>query len=129
MYSNFKLLYKVYELNNCLCNTRNEYTTKKCFFGTDKLTRNLFKSKFTYNGQVAAFDGAGSCCFGNQFARKTVIFRIGNSSSSHTDNIKNNYSVLGEGPIDGINGKAGTGEVKCSINSTKATPKSSLNLY
>ena len=33
-----------------------------------------------------------------------LIFSVGNSSSSHTDNRKNNFLVLGEGPTDDING-------------------------
>ena len=35
------------------------------------------------------------------------IFDVNNSSSSHVDNHKNNFLVLGEGPIFGINGNLG----------------------
>ena len=34
----------------------------------------------------------------NDFARNVVIVGVDNSSSSHTDNQKNNFLVLGEGP-------------------------------
>ena len=38
--------------------------------------------------------------FGNGFARNVVIFGVDNISSSHTDNQKNNFLVLVEGPTD-----------------------------
>ena len=34
--------------------------------------------------------------FCNDFARNVIIFGIDNSSSSHADNQKNNFLVLGE---------------------------------
>ena len=45
-----------------------------------------------------AFDGEGFWSFDNGSARNVVIFGVGNSSSSHTDNRKNNFLVLGEDP-------------------------------
>ena len=59
-----------------------------------------------------AFDGAGSPSFGNDFARNVIIFDIDNSSSSHTDNRKNNFLVLGAGPIRDINDSTGSTEKK-----------------
>ena len=38
--------------------------------------------------------------FDNGFARNVVIFGVDNISSSHTDNQKNNFLVLVEGPTD-----------------------------
>ena len=52
----------------------------------------------------------GSWSFGNDFARNVVIFSCDNSSSSHTDNRKNNFLVLGEGPTQGINDSTGSAE-------------------
>ena len=52
----------------------------------------------------------GSWSFGNDFARNVVIFSVDNSSSSHTDNRKNNFLVLGEGPTQGINDSTGSAE-------------------
>ena len=46
-------------------------------------------------------------------------FGVDNSSSSHTDNCKNNY-LLGEGPADDINGSVGAAEETFSINFSKA---------
>ena len=47
-----------------------------------------------------AFDGTGSWSFSNDFARNVVI----SSLSSHTNNCKNNFLVLGQRPTDDING-------------------------
>ena len=41
------------------------------------------------------------------------------SSSSHTDNQKNNFSVLGEGPTDGINVSTGAAEKKLVLTLVK----------
>ena len=68
--------------------------------GTVKLTRNADKSKFTYNGQGIAFDGKDYWIFDNYIARNIAIFGVGNSSSSHIDNPKHNFLVLGEGPTE-----------------------------
>ena len=57
-----------------------------------------------------AFDGEGFWSFDNGSARNGVIFGVGNSSSSHTDNRKNNFLVLGEDPTQGINGNTGAAE-------------------
>ena len=54
-------------------------------------------------------------------ARNVVIFGADNGSSSHTNNQKRNFLVLGEVPIDGINGT--TGAAKKSINFSKGKTK------
>ena len=59
------------------------------------------------NGYWIAFDGSDSWSFGNDSARNVRNIDIDNSSSSHTDNRKNNFLVLGEGPTDDINGSIG----------------------
>ena len=46
---------------------------------------------------------AGSWSFVNGFARNVIIFGVDNTSSSHYDNRKNNFLVLGECPTCGIN--------------------------
>ena len=43
--------------------------------------------------------------FGNYYARNVIIFGADNSSSSHADNLENNF--LGEGDTFGINGGFG----------------------
>ena len=52
-----------------------------------------------------------------------MIFGGDNSSSSHTDNRKNNFLVLGEGPTSGINNTIGAAEKKISFNFSKANTK------
>ena len=69
------------------------FLQKKCLFGTVKLVRNAIKSKLIYNGRGIAFDVEGSWSFGNDFTRNVVIFSADNTSSSHTDNRKNNFST------------------------------------
>ena len=76
-----------------------------------------------------AFDGEGSWSFGNDFARNVIIFGVDNNSSSHTDNRKNNFLVLGEGPSQGINDSTGSAEKKISINFSKANTKYCLSLH
>ena len=104
LYSSFILnLYIVYELNNWPRNPTNNFLLRNCLFGTVKLVRNAAKIKFTENCPGTAFDGEASWSFDNDFARNALIFGVDNSSSSHTDNLKNNILVSGERPTDGIN--------------------------
>ena len=58
-------------------------------------------------------DGEDSWSFGVDFARNLVIFVIDNSSSSQTDNQKNNFLVLDEEQTDGINDITGAAEKNC----------------
>ena len=80
-------------------------------FGRVKLVRHAIKSKFTYNGCRIAFDGEGSWSFDDDFAKMfffSVLIIV--HPSSHTDNQKNNFLTLGEGPTDGINDSTGAAE-------------------
>ena len=54
---------------------------------------------------------------------RNVFFDVDNRSSSHVDNCKNNFLVLGEGPTDDINGTIGTAEKKIGINFIKKKEK------
>ena len=49
-----------------------------------------------------------------------IIFGVDNSSSSHSENGKNNFLVLGQGPTYGVNWSFGSPEENLNINSTKA---------
>ena len=81
------------------------------------------------SGYGITFDSAGSWSFDNDFARNDAIFGVDNSLSSHSDNRKNNFLVLCEGPTNGINGSFGSPEKKLSINFTKANTKFCLRLH
>ena len=92
-----------------------------------QIIRNVDRRKFTYNGQEIAFDGKGYQSFDNDYAKNVVTFLVDNSSSSHTDNLKNNFSVLDEGPTKGINDSVGV--AKISINFSKANTKFCLSQH
>ena len=42
-----------------------------------------------YSGYGVAFDDAGSWSFSNDIARNVLTFGVDNSSTFHTDNLKN----------------------------------------
>ena len=67
-------------------------------------------------------------CFGNGNARNVIISVVDNSSSSHADNFKNKFLILGEGPTFGINGSFGSPEKTFSTKISKASTKFCLNL-
>ena len=90
-------------------------------FGKVKLVRNSIKSKFTYNGREIAFDGESEWSFGIDYARNVVIFGVDNSSSSPTDNRKNSFLVLGEGPTFDINRSNDTAEEDLALTLVKQT--------
>ena len=48
----------------------------------------------------------------NDLAKNVAIFGVDSSSSYHTDNFKNNFRLLGEGPTYGINRSFGEPEKK-----------------
>ena len=54
--------------------------------------------KNVYSGYGITFDSAGSWSFDNDAARNVIIVGVDSSSSSHADNGKNNFLVLGEDP-------------------------------
>ena len=72
-----------------------------------------------YSGYGITFDSTGSWSFGNDIARNVTIFGVDNSSSSYSENRKNNFLVLGEGPIFDIKGSFASPEKKFNINFTK----------
>ena len=50
-----------------------------------------------YSGYGIAFDWKGLWSFNDDFARNSIVFGVDNSSSSHTDNLKNDFLILSEG--------------------------------
>ena len=96
---------------------------KNCLFGATTVVKNSDKEKHICSRYGITFDTAGSWSFDNEFARNVIIFGADNSSSSHSDNRKNNFLVLGENRTYGINGSFGSPEKKFNINFTKANTK------
>ena len=56
------------------------------------------------------FDSAGFWSFDNDTIRNVIFFGVDISSSSHSDNRKNTFLILGEGSMYGINGSFGLPE-------------------
>ena len=79
-------------------------------FGVTYIVRNDDKEKYVYSGYGIAFDRKGSWSFGNDFARNVIIFGVDNNSSCHTESLKNDFLILGEGDTFGINGSFGAPE-------------------
>ena len=72
--------------------------------------KDIDKEKYVYSGCGITFESTGSWRFGNDFARNVIIFGVDNSSWSHSDNCKNNFVMLDEGPTCGFNGSFGSPE-------------------
>ena len=99
------------DLGNSRKTPLRNFTLKTCLFGATKIVKNSDKSKWKYSGYEITFNWKGEWDFGNVSDRNVVIFRVDNSSSSRTDNRKNDFSVLGEGLVS-INGGFGAPEKK-----------------
>ena len=80
----------------------------------------VIKKSGCIRGMERQFMKAGSWDFGNDFVENIVFFCVDNSSSSHTDNRKDKFLVLGEGLTYGIDGSFGLPEKMFSINFSKA---------
>ena len=87
----------------------------------DYYSKNSDKGKYVCSGYGMVFNTRGSWSFGNDFARKVLIFDVDNSSPSDTDYRKNNILVLGLGPTDDIHGSVGAAKKKIKIIFSKET--------
>ena len=54
--------------------------------------------------------------FNDNFAKNVIIFGVDNSSSSHPDNLENDFLILREGDAFGINGSFDAPEKNNNIN-------------
>ena len=86
------------------------FTLKNCLFGATNIAKSSDKESFVYSAYGIAFDGKRKWNFDNDYARNAIICGVDNSSSSHSDNLKNNFLVLGEKDTFGINGSFGAPE-------------------
>ena len=82
-----------------------------------------------YSGYRTTFDSSGSWSFNNDYARNVIISGVDNASSSHSDNRKNIFLILGEGPTFGVNGKFGSVAKRFNINFTKVNTKFCLSYF
>ena len=122
-------VYIVYDLAAQLRNPTNNFKLKNCLFGATNIVKISDKEKYVYSGYGITFYDAGSWSFGKGTTRNVIIFGVDNSSSSHVDNLKNDFLILGLGPTYGINGSFGSPEKKFSINFTKTNTKFCLCLH
>ena len=99
------------------------------FFGVTNIEKNSDKEKYVYSGYGIAFDGKGQGSSGNDLAKNIIAFEVNNSSSSHTDNLKNEFLVLGGGPTFGINGRFSASEKEIDINFSKEKREFCLSLH
>ena len=96
-------------------------------FGATNIVKNSDKENYVYRWYGIAFDGKDEWSFGNYSARNVIILGVNNSSSSHYDNRKNNFLILGEVPR--INGTFESPEKKFYINFSKANTKFCLRSH
>ena len=84
-------VYIVYDLDTWPRNPTNNFKFKNCLSEATKE-----KCEY-YSGYRITFDSAVSWSFDNDFAQNVIIFDVDNSSSSHSENWKNKFLILGEG--------------------------------
>ena len=90
-------------------------------FGVTNMAKNSDKQKYVYSSFGIAFDWKGDWSFDNDYARNVIIFGVDNSSSSHADNLKNNFLILGDGDTFSINGSFGALEKNLVLILVKQT--------
>ena len=96
-------VYIVYDLDAWPGNPTNNFKFKNCLLGATNIVKNGDKEKYVSSGSGITFDSAGLWSFGNDNTRSVINFVVDNSSSSHFDNCKNNFLILGEGLTFRIN--------------------------
>ena len=96
--------YIVYDLDAWPRNPSNKVEFKNFLFRPTNIVKNSDKEKYVYSGYGMKLDNAGSQSFDNNFAKNIILLGVHKSSSSHSENWKNNFLVLGEVPTYGIDG-------------------------
>ena len=113
-------VYIIYDVDKWPKTSLRNFTLENCLFGSTNILKDNDKEKYVYSRYGIVFDGKSKWSFGNDFSRNVIVFGVDNSSSSHTDNLKNDFLILGEGDTFGINGSFGALEKKFDINFSKA---------
>ena len=101
-------VYIVYDLEAWPKVLLDNFKLKNYLFGTTRVVKSSIKEKQVDSGYEIVFDGGGLWSFGNDSTKNVIIFGVDNSSSSHSNNHKNNLLILGEGPTFGNNGNFGS---------------------
>ena len=84
-------VYIVYDLDAWPKNLTINFKFKNCLFRATNIVKNTDKEKYVYSRYGITFDIDSSWSFDNDFARNVTIVGVANSSSSHSDNLKNNF--------------------------------------
>ena len=95
------------------------------------IEQNYYLAKIVNGYIIYDLDSAsvGSWSFDNDFAGNALISGADNSSSSHSDNRKNDCLILGQDPTYGISGSFRLPDKKINISFTKANTKFCLSLH
>ena len=96
-------VYIGYDINDWSKNPIDNFKFKNCLFGAANIVKNSDKEKYLYSGSGITFDSAGFWSFDNDTARNVITLGVDNSSSSHSDNHKNDFLILVNGATCGIN--------------------------
>ena len=96
--------YIVYDLDAWPRNPSNKVKFKNFLFRPTNIVKNSDKENYVYSEYGMTLDNAGSQSFDNNFAKNIILLGVHKSSSSHSENWKNNFLVLGEVPTYGIDG-------------------------
>ena len=91
--------YFIYDLDAWPKVSLRNFTPKNCLFASSNTVKNSDKEKYVYSGYGIAFDRKAEWSFRNDYDRNFITFdsyNFDNSSSSHTDNRKINFLILGE---------------------------------
>ena len=90
-------IYNVYEIADYF-NASNYATLENCLFGSAKLSKNVDIDKYGYSGYGIGFDRKGLFSHpSGGTGRNVIIFGVGMSSSTKTDNRKKDIFILGKG--------------------------------
>ena len=122
-------VYISYDLDASPRSPSNNFKFKNCLFGATSIIKNSDKEKYVHGGFGMIFDRPGSWSFNYDTAKNVIICGVDNSSSSHSDNRKNNFLVLGEAAAFGINGSFISSRTNFSINFSKSNTKFCLSLH
>ena len=116
-------IYIVYEISKNY-NISSYSALENCLFVAVSLTKNSDIDQYKYSGYDIGFDRGGEFSFfGNGLGRNSITFGAALSSSSHANNKKNIFLVLGKNFVQGINGTTIYAEKLHSINFTEKNKK------
>ena len=85
-------VYFVCDLDASSRNPTNNFKFKNCLLGANSVVKYSDKEKYVYSGYRITFDSEGFWSFDNEFAGNVITFG--------TDNRKNNFVGLSEGPME-----------------------------